>query len=95
MRGADARRSGRQACPRPQDGGQPPYGFTVAEDGKTLVPNAEEQAVLDRIAELRATGASLRAIVRHLEDEGFTTRSGTWKLGWLQRMTQRLAKEAA
>jgi site-specific DNA recombinase len=57
-------------------GGAPPFGFRLGEDGARLVEDPGEQAVARRARELRAQGASLRAIAAQLAAEGMTSRSG-------------------
>jgi len=52
-----------------------PYGFKVAADGVHLVADEAEQAVIARARELRATGMTLRMIVRKLELEGVRARN--------------------
>ena len=54
-----------------------PYGFQVAEDGKTLVADDAEQALLAAIQDARQRGLSQRAVVAELARQGFTTRRGT------------------
>jgi len=54
-----------------------PYGFQIAADGKTLVADEGEQALLGAIRDARSRGLSQRAIVADLERRGFTTRKGT------------------
>jgi len=58
-------------------GGDVPYGSRLAADGKTLVPDAAEQALLAAIRGARARGLSQRAVVAELTRQGFTTRKGT------------------
>jgi hypothetical protein len=58
-------------------GGLVPYGYRLAEDGKTLVPDMAEQALLDAIREARQRGLSQRAVVADLARQGFTSRQGT------------------
>ena len=66
-----------------------PYGFSVAADGKTLVPDAAEQALLEAIREARGRGLSQRAVVTELARKGFTTRKGTaLSLMQVQRIMQ-------
>jgi DNA invertase Pin-like site-specific DNA recombinase len=45
-------------------GGSRPFGFDIVLDGEVrrLVPNAAEQAVIDRMKTMRKNGATLRAI---------------------------------
>jgi len=54
-----------------------PYGFRIADDGKTLVADDAEQALLGAIRDARSRGLSQRAIVAALERQGFSTRKGT------------------
>ena len=56
--------------------GNPNYGFEVGEDGK-LIENEQEQAVLQRVAELRAQGKSWARVAGALTDAGVRTRRGT------------------
>ncbi|MEN6437505.1 MAG: recombinase family protein [Syntrophobacter sp.] len=53
-----------------------PYGFCLANDGKTLEKDPEEQKVVAKVRGLQGDGAGLRAIARKLSQGGFTTRSG-------------------
>lgn len=55
--------------------GSIPYGFTIVEDNM-LVPNPEEQAVIQRAKELFSTGISQRAVVRALDSIGIRGRGG-------------------
>jgi DNA invertase Pin-like site-specific DNA recombinase len=72
-------------------GGDVPYGYTLAADGKTLVEDAGEQALLGAIRDVRSRGLSQRAIVAELARKGFTTRKGT-PLGLTQ--VQRIMEQA-
>lgn len=56
--------------------GECPYGYTVADDGKTLVADEAEQAVLAEVRALRDAGLSHRAIVALLASKGFVNRAG-------------------
>jgi DNA invertase Pin-like site-specific DNA recombinase len=70
-------------------GGDVPYGFRLADDGKTLRPDAAEQALLKAIREARQRGLSQRAVVADLTRQGFTTRKGTTlRLTQVQRIMQ-------
>ncbi len=69
--------------------GSPAYGFRVLDGDR--VPDPAEQAALTRIAELRATGATLREIARALEAEGFPAkRAQGWHPETLRRIVNRL-----
>lgn len=70
-------------------GGDVPYGYQLAADGKTLVPDEAEQALLAAIREARQRGLSQRAVVAELTRQGFTTRRGTpLALKQVQRIMQ-------
>jgi site-specific DNA recombinase len=73
-------------------GGDVPYGYAVAVDGRTLVAAEAEQAMLMAIREARERGLSQRAIVSELAQKGFTTRKNT-VLGL--RQVQRIMHQAA
>ncbi len=56
-----------------------PYGFTVAEDGKTLVPVPEEMKVLKRIQKERDSGTAFWLIADGLNADLIPSKSGgTW-----------------
>lgn len=59
-------------------GGAVPFGFRVADDGKTLLRDEGEQAVVERIRALRADGLSLRQIAARLAEDGTDCRGGRW-----------------
>ena len=46
------------------NGGKRPYGFDIVQDGdvQRMVPNATEQAVIERMKAMRAEGATYRTI---------------------------------
>lgn len=70
--------------------GRPPYGFRAR--GGELVPDAYEQEVIDRIAELKRGGiGSLRAIASALTAEGYRPRGGgAWHPQTLSGIISRL-----
>lgn len=71
-----------------RQGGSPPFGYRV--DSGQLVPDADEQAALVRISQLRSEGATLREIARALEAEGHRTkRSNRWHPETLRRIAGR------
>lgn len=53
-----------------------PYGFDLADDGKTLLLNAGEQGVIRDIRDLRAAGKSFRRIAKVLTERSVPTKSG-------------------
>jgi len=83
-----ALRSRRRRHSRP-GAGSPPYGYRIA-DG-SLVPEPAEQAALVRIAELRASGATLREIARELDSNGHKPKRGErWHPESVRRIVERL-----
>lgn len=56
--------------------GNPNYGFEAGEDGQ-LIENEQEQAVLQRVAELRAQLWRWARVASALTDAGIRTRRGT------------------
>ena len=66
-----------------------PYGFQIAADGKTLVADESEQALLKAIRAARQRGLSQRGVVAELTRQGFATRKGTaFSLMQVQRIMQ-------
>src|SRR3569623_1635153 len=61
--------------------GNLPFGYRLAQDGRTLEPEHTEQKAISEIHRLRRGGTSLRRIARLLNDQGLRTRRGTaWRL---------------
>lgn len=60
---------------RGQRVGEVPYGFRVAVDGVQLEPHPAEQAVLEKVRELRAAGLSHRQIATALAVAGLLSRA--------------------
>ncbi len=56
--------------------GAVPYGFDVADDGVTLVPNEAEQAVIQDIRAMRSKGLTLERIAEALTEGGVPTKTG-------------------
>ena len=56
--------------------GSIPCGFTLAEDGKTLTENPNEQAVIRFIRECDKSGMGYNSIARALTEKGKKTRTG-------------------
>ena len=61
--------------------GKVPFGFTLAEDGISLVEDAEELRAVEIIRELNAEGCSLRAIAAELDKQQIPTKDkkGGWR----------------
>ncbi len=57
-------------------GGRLPYGWTLDEDGVTLLPHAGEQRVVRAARTLREAGLSLRKVGAALAERGLLPRSG-------------------
>jgi len=73
--------------------GAPAFGYE-ARDGD-LVELEEEQVTVNRIWDLRASGASLRAICSTLESEGHRSkRGGSWQPMAVKRVLDRLGDAA-
>ena len=73
-------------------GGSVPYGYMLAEDGRTLAECEAEQEVITACRELRADGVSLRRIAEELSRRGFKPRSG--KRWYAVSVTRILAPDA-
>jgi len=67
--------------------GNVPFGYSLAEDGQTLIPKPTELQVLRRIKELRAAGCSMMDIASQLNCEGVETRTGgAWRFEYVRRL---------
>ena len=56
--------------------GAVPYGYDLADDGVTLVPNDSEQAVIADVTAMRARGMKLQQIASKLTQRGVPTKIG-------------------
>jgi len=72
--------------------GNVPFGYSLAEDGKTLLASGEEQEVLSIIRGLRREHSSLRTIASELNARGLRTRSGA---AWRHEYVASLLKSAS
>jgi site-specific DNA recombinase len=68
----------RHKISRNERAGQIPYGWTLAEDGKTLVTNDEEQKVIKFAKNCRQKGLSYRLICKELSREGHMSYGKEW-----------------
>lgn len=60
--------------------GKIPFGFVLGADGKQLLPDASEQAILSEIMEMHVAGVSQSAIARSLNDRKVPSKSGSqWR----------------
>ena len=57
--------------------GHLPYGFDLAGDGQSLIPNRQEQAGLQIMKRLRSQRFSLRRIAAKLTEQGIAPKSGS------------------
>lgn len=73
--------------------GSIPFGYDLAEDGVSLVPNAAQQEALSLIAELRSAGLSMRQIASELNSRNVPTAKG--KSEWSHSTIQRILNRAA
>ena len=53
-----------------------PYGFDLADDGRDLIANDAEQAVIVEMQALRARGWTLEAVAEELNELGVPTKTG-------------------
>jgi DNA invertase Pin-like site-specific DNA recombinase len=74
-------------------GGGVPFGYRLAQDGKTLLEDADEQRVIALVCELRGRGWALREIGAELERRGVLTKSG--RRAWNPKTIMSLLKRAA
>jgi DNA invertase Pin-like site-specific DNA recombinase len=58
--------------------GQVPYGWILAEDGKTLLKDLKQQKVIKVIKALTAKDLSLREVCRHLDKHGYEPVGKRW-----------------
>lgn len=63
-----------------------PYGWDLDPNTGELRPNVTEQAVLTRMAGLRAEGRSLRDVAQALDELGIPTKTGT--SGWTAKVVR-------
>lgn len=74
-------------------GGRVPFGYQA--DGDRLVPHDGEQAALRVIERMHRDGASQRAIVVALTEEGHAPRGAAWHRNTIARIVGRLDDERA
>ena len=68
-----------------------PYGYTLAADGVTLIPNGDEQETIGAIRTMRTEGLSFARIAETLTAQGITTKSGkgTWNQATIRGILKR------
>jgi DNA invertase Pin-like site-specific DNA recombinase len=70
--------------------GRLPYGYTLSDDGITLVTVTDENNVLSVIKELRSDGLSLRKIADELNTRGIVAKHGRpWKHSTIASLVKR------
>jgi site-specific DNA recombinase len=76
--------------------GRIPYGFTLAADGVALVAEPTEQNTLATIRQLRDTGASIRSIVAHLNNNQVPTKGGKpWCVSTVHTLLERITSTSS
>lgn len=69
--------------------GELPFGFGLADDGDTLLPQAEQLETVAQVAEWRREGATLNGIAQRLNALGVATaKGGTWAAQTVKRILQ-------
>ena len=58
--------------------GHVPYGYTLDQDGKTLLENPRQQEAISLMRELHGKGYTYRGICRELIANGYEAKEGTW-----------------
>ena len=71
--------------------GTVPYGYDLADDGATLIPNESEQAVIDEIRAWRSLGRTLERIAAVLTNRGVPTKTGK-SSAWTHQAVARIAR---
>jgi site-specific DNA recombinase len=71
--------------------GQIPYGWVLANDGKTLVMNVEEQKVIRIIKNLHGEGYNYSAICRELARKGYQPLGSYWYAQSVKNILKRAA----
>ena len=72
--------------------GSVPYGYDLADNGITLRPNTQEQAILKDIRAMRKSGKTLHAIADALTERGVPTKTGKsnrWSHSAIARILRR------
>jgi DNA invertase Pin-like site-specific DNA recombinase len=73
--------------------GSVPYGFDLAEDGTTLLPNDVENAIIEDIRAMRSSGMKLQMIADGLTNRGVATKTGRSNRWTHQAVARILARE--
>jgi hypothetical protein len=73
--------------------GTVPYGFDLADDGVTLIPNESEHAVIADVKAMRSRGMKLKQIADTLTRRGVPTKTG--KDRWSHQVVTRILARGA
>jgi site-specific DNA recombinase len=71
--------------------GAVPYGYNLADDGRSLTPNLDEQTVIREIQAFRDIGKTLSAIAETLTTTGIPTKTGRSKR-WTHQAVARILR---
>jgi len=71
--------------------GQVPFGYRVADDGRALVEDADEQRAVARVRELRSAGLTVAEVAERLASEGHRPRGARWHATSVARIARRAA----
>lgn len=69
------------------------FGYDLAEDGRTWIPNTDEQATIGLMCALRDDGLTLRRIAQELSIRGIPTKTG--KTAWTHSAVAAILRRAA
>jgi DNA invertase Pin-like site-specific DNA recombinase len=69
------------------------FGYNLADDGKTLIPNESEQTAIGLMNDLRTAGHTLREIAATLTEQGILTKEGS--TAWTHTAVARILKRKA
>jgi DNA invertase Pin-like site-specific DNA recombinase len=76
---------------RNERAGQAPYGWTLAEDGNTLIENEREQEAIRLIKEEHEKGRNYSAICRELSARGYRPLGKQWHAQSIKNILKRAA----
>lgn len=95
MIGARTRAALQAKIRRSERCGKVRFGYDLAADGVSLVPNEAEQSVIETISRLRRDGLSLRRIADELAKRGVMTKEGNPTSTWNHNTIAGILKRAA
>jgi len=72
---------------RGERAGNVPFGYRLADDGRSLIACDAERRILELIRQLREAGYTLRAIADSLNADGYRTRRGSaWRFEYVANL---------